>query len=125
MSNIIYNEKQEAYELPYKIWDNMITVRFYTESEDEIMQNLGTIANQLEYVNSKKNAVAALIADEGLYNGAPETLAGFITLESIYIDIDEDGIVICFNVSSSDGYMNPVSVELYEDDFEVIGRAEY
>ena len=40
MSNIKYNEKEEAYELPYKLWDTSQTVRFYVESEEEIMKHL-------------------------------------------------------------------------------------
>lgn len=122
MSNIRYNGEQEAFELPYKIWDNMITVRFYTESENDIMQNLGNIAGQLEFVNSGKNTIAELISDEGYYNGDNESLAKYLCLESIYVDIDEDEIVVCFTVSSSDGYMCPVNIELYENDFEITGK---
>lgn len=122
MSNIKYNEQQEAFELPYKLWDNIITVRFYTESEDDIIQNLSNIANQLELVNSKKSIIANLIVDECLYNGSYEELTENIYLESIYVDIDDDGIVVCFAVSSKDGYMCPVDIELYEEDFEIVSR---
>ena len=47
MSNIKYNEQEEAFELPYKLWDETRIVRFYVESEDEIMQNLKGIAEKL------------------------------------------------------------------------------
>ena len=122
MSNIKYNEQQEAFELPYKLWDNMITVRFYAESETDIMQNLSSIAGQLETVNGGKSAIASLISDEGLYNGDDDALKDFLCLESIYVDIDEDEIVVCFTVSSSDGYMCSVDMELYDGEFEITGR---
>lgn len=125
MSNIKYNEEQEAFELPYKLWDNMITVRFYTDSESDIMDNLSDIAFQLETVNGGKSTIAKLISDEGLYGGDDDALKDLLCLESVYVDIDEDEIVVCFTVSSTDGYMKPISMELYENDFEVIGKAEY
>lgn len=122
MSNIKYNEQQEAFELPYKLWDNMITVRFYAESENDIMKNLSSIAGQLETVNGGKSAIASLISDEGLYNGDDDALKDFLCLESIYVDIDEDEIVVCFTVSSNDGYMCPVDMELYDGEFEITSR---
>lgn len=121
MSNIRYNEEQEAFELPYKLWDSMITVRFYTDSEDDIMTNLSDIAAKLETVNGGKKKIAQLAADEGYYEGAAETLAENIVLDSIYVDIDEDEIVVVFYVSSNDGYMNSLACELYDDEFELTG----
>lgn len=122
MSNIKYNEEQEAFELPYKLWDKMITVRFYTESENDIIENLSDIAVQLETVNGGKSTIASLINDEGLYNGDNDALKDFLCLESVYVDIDEDEIVVCFTVSSSDGYMCSVDMELYDGEFEITSR---
>lgn len=122
MSNIKYNEEQEAFELPYKLWDNMITVRFYTESESDIIENLSDIAFQLETVNGGKSAVAELISDERLYNGDDDALKDLLCLESVYVDIDEDEIVVCFTVSTTDGYMCSVDMELYDGEFEITGR---
>ncbi|MDE6519382.1 MAG: hypothetical protein K2K91_02835 [Ruminococcus sp.] len=122
MSNIKYNEEQEAFELPYKLWDNAITVRFYADSEEDIISNLSEIAVQLEYVNSNKKAIATLIADEGLYDGADEVLIKHICLESIYVDVDDEEIVVCFTVDSTDGYMTSVNIELYETEFEITSR---
>ncbi len=122
MSNIVYNEQQEAFELPYKLWDKMMTVRFYTENEQNIIDNLSSIAMQLESVNGGKTKISGIIVDEGLYNGAEEILSKYICLESIYVDIDDDEIVVCFTVSSSDGYMEAVDIELYNDEFEIISR---
>ncbi len=122
MSNIKYNEEQEAFELPYKLWDNMITVRFYADSEEDIMQNLSNIAVQLETVNGGKSTIARLINDEGLYNGDNDALKDFLCLESVYVDIDDDEIVVCFTVSSTDGYMWSVNMELYDGEFEITSR---
>lgn len=122
MSNIVYNKQQEAFELPYKLWNKMMTVRFYTENEQDIMDNLSNIAMQLETVNGAKTKISRIIADEGLYNGAEEVLLKHICLESIYVDIDEDEIVVCFTVSSNDGYMRSVDMELYNDEFEITAK---
>lgn len=125
MSNIKYNEEQEAYELPYKLWDEVMTVRFYTESEDDIMKNISAIAMKLETINGGKKKLARMIADEGMYEGAAEILAKQLTMNSIYVDIDEDEIVVCFAVSSNDGYMSDLNIELYEDEFEITSNANY
>ncbi|MDE5936871.1 MAG: hypothetical protein K2G83_05645 [Ruminococcus sp.] len=122
MSNIVYNEQQEAFELPYKLWDKMMTVRFYTENEQDIINNLSSIAMQLESVNGGKTKISEIIVGEGFYNGAEEVLSEHICLESIYVDIDDDEIVVCFTVSSSDGYMGAVDIELYNDEFEIISK---
>lgn len=122
MSNIKYNEEQEAFELPYRLWDNMITVRFYVDSEEDIMQNLSKIAVQLETVNGGKSAIAGLITNEGLYNGDDDALKDLLCLESVYVDIDDEEIVVCFTVSSNDGYMRSVDMELYDGEFEITGK---
>ena len=122
MSNIKYNEEQEAFELPYKLWDNMITVRFYADSENDIMENLSSIAMQLETVNGGRNAIARLISEENLYNGDDDALKDFLCLDSIYVDVDDEEIVVCFTVSSVDGFMRPVDMELYEGEFEITSR---
>lgn len=121
MSNIKYNEEQEAYELPYKMWDKMITVRFYADSEEDIMANLSEIAMKLETINGGKKKLARLITDEGYYEGAAEVLVRSLFLESVYVDLDDEEIVVCFTVSSDDGYMNSLSGELYDDEFELLG----
>lgn len=123
MSNIKYNEEQEAYELPYKLWDKMITVRFYTESEEDIMANLSEIAMKLETVNGGKGKLSRMLADDGIYEGSAEKLVKSIALDDIYADIDDDEIVFCFSVSSGDGYMKPQNIELYDTDFEIVGNA--
>ncbi len=125
MSNIRYNEEQEAYELPYKLWDESLTVRFYAESEAAIMSELSRIAEILETINGSRKKLASLIADSGRYEGAAATLAKQLVMKSIYLDIDEDEIVACFTLSSADGYMRDINIELYEGDFEIISEANY
>ncbi len=123
MSNIKYNEEQEAFELPYKLWNNMVTIRFYTESEEDITGNISEIAMKLETINGGKKKIAELIAAEGLYRGTVDFLKKVIRIDDIYADIDDDGITFCFTVSSEDGYMEPQAIELYDEEFEIVGNA--
>lgn len=123
MSNIKYNSEQEAFELPYKLWNNMVTIRFYTESEEDITGNISEIAMKLETINGGKKKIAELIAAEGLYRGNVDFLKKVIRIDDIYADIDDDGITFCFTVSSEDGYMEPQAIELYDEEFEIVGNA--
>ncbi len=123
LSNIKYNEEQEAFELPYKLWDKAITIRFYTESEEDITGNISGIAFKLETINGGKGKLSRMLAEDGIYNGSDESLKKCIKIDDIYVDIDEDEIIVCFTVSSTDGYMKPQSVELYDDEFEIVGEA--
>lgn len=128
MSNIIYNEKEEAFELPYKIWDSMQTVRFYVEEEGTIMANLTAIAGKLAALDGGKKKIAELLVDDGVYEGSADTLEKILTVSGVYVDIDSDGddteIVVCFTADSGDGYMKPASVELYGDQFEITDTGE-
>ena len=125
LSNIKYNKTEEAFELPYKIWDNEQTVRFYVDEESVIMENLSAIAAKLAKLDSSKKHIAELIANEGHYDGGnAETLAGNLSLENVYVDIDEDEIVVCIETDSFDGYMpSALHIELYGEDFEITGNA--
>lgn len=125
MSNIKYNEEQEAYELPYKMWDKTVIVRFYADSEEAILGNIKDIAMKLETINGGKGKLARMIADDGLYEGTSDTLIKNIALDSIYADVDDEEIVVCFTVSSGDGYMSPLNVELYDEEFEITGNDYY
>ncbi len=123
MNKIQYNEKEEAYEINYKLWDNMVTVRFYVEEQQEIMDNFSEIAQKLDKLNRNKKKIAEIISDEGYYGGLSETLEECLQVTSAYIDVDEDGVVLCFNVDSTDGYLTPLTMELGTDNgIEVTGR---
>lgn len=122
MNQIKYNEKEEAFEITYKLWDNETTIRFYVEEQQEIMDNFSEIAQKLDKVNRNKKKIAEIIADEGYYGGLSETLAECLQITSAYVDVDEDGVVVCFDVYSTDGYLAPLSMELGTDNsIEVLG----
>ena len=126
MSNIMYNEHEEAYELPYKIWGEMMTVRFYTESEETIISNLSSIAKKLAKLDGSRRQLADIIIDEGYYEGAdPDALAKLLELRNVHIDLDDGDIIVCFDTGTHDGYMQGfVYVELFADMFEVTGWAD-
>lgn len=122
MNQIKYNEKEEAFEITYKLWEKDVTVRFYVEEQQEIMDNFSEIAQKLDKVNRNKKKIAEIISDEGYYDGFSETLADNLQITSAYIDVDEDGVVVCFYVDSNDGYLKPLSMELgYDNGIEIVG----
>ena len=126
MNKIKYNEKEEAYEIVYKIWEKDMTVRFYVEEQEDIMENISEIAAKLDRLNRSKSTVVRLVADDGYYEGAAETLEDFIMLVKVYVDIDEDEVVLCFTVNSTDGYMkSPLSMELFDNEFEILGWDDF
>lgn len=123
LSNIKYNEKEEAYELPYKIWGNDMTVRFYVDDEAEIMSNLKTIAEKLAKLDGGRRQTAEVLIDEGYYEGGnPDALAKILSIDNPYVDIDDGDIIVCFDTGTDDGYMKGFAhVELFGDIFEVTG----
>ena len=125
MSNIVYNEKEEAFELPYKIWENMQTVRFYVEDESEIMDNLSAIAQRLAKLDGSRRRIASMLIEENYYEGGDtDALVKNLSIENVYVDIDEDEIVVCIDVDSFDGYMSDsMHIELFGEDFEITGTA--
>ena len=126
MNKIKYNEQEEAYEIVYKIGDNDMTVRFYVEEQEDIMENIKNIAGMLDRLNRSKSDIAQLVSDEGYYEGAAEILEKGIILTKAYIDIDEDEVVLCFSVNSNDGYLRlPLALELYDGEFEILGWDNY
>ena len=126
MSNIVYNEKEEAFELPYKLWDSPATVRFYVESESDIMDNIPKIAKKLAKLDGSRKTIASMLIDEGYYEGGDhEALAKILTLENVYIDLDDDDMIVCFDTGTSDGYMKAFAhAELCGDLFEITGWVE-
>lgn len=125
MSNISYNQREEAYELPYKLWDETMTVRFYTDSEETIIANLSDIAKKLARLDGGRSTIAAMLIDDGFYEGGnAEALAKLLKLRNVYVDIDEEETVVCFETGTDDGYMeNYVHVELFGELFEISGWA--
>lgn len=122
MDQIRYNEREEAFEITYKLWDKDMTVRFYVEEQKTIIDNISEIARKLEKVNTSKKQIAKTIAESGFYKGFAETLADNMQMNSAYVDIDEDGAVVCFTVEGTDGCLAPLAVEYGFDDMtEVVG----
>ena len=126
MSNIRYNEQEEAFELPYKLWDKTMTVRFYTEDEETIMKKLSDIAKKLAKLDSNKTVISGMLIDEGYYEGSnAEELAKILQLENVYVDIDDEDTVVCFDTGTDDGFMQGLAhVELFADIFEITGWVE-
>ena len=123
MSNIKYNEKEEAYELPYKLWGNEMNVRFYVENEAEIMNNLKVIAEKLAKLDGGRRQIAEVLIDEGYYEGGDaDALDKILELKNVYVDFDDENIIVCFKTGTHDGYMQDfVSVELFANMFEITG----
>ncbi|MDO4862620.1 MAG: hypothetical protein Q4A05_00515 [Ruminococcus sp.] len=123
MSNIKYNEQEEAFELPYKLWGETMTVRFYVDEEADIMKNLKAVAEKLAKLDGSRRQIAELLIDDGFYEGGdPDALAKKLALENPYVDLDDEEVVLCFDVSTDDGYMQaPAHAELFGDIFEITG----
>ena len=57
--------------------------------------------------------------------GDPDALAKILALANVYVDFDDEDIVLCFDVSTDDGYMKaPAHVELFGELFELTGWVE-
>ena len=126
MSNIKYNEQEEAFELPYKLWDETATVRFYVGEEADIIKNLKDVAAKLAKLDGSRRQIAELLIDDGFYEGGdPDALAKILALANVYVDFDDEDIVLCFDVYTDDGYMKaPAHVELFGELFELTGWVE-
>ena len=126
MSNIKYNEQEEAFELPYKLWNETMTVRFYTDEEAIIIKNLKDIAKKLAKLDSSKSTLAGMLIDEGYYEGCnADELAKILKLENVYVDIDDEENVVCFDTGTDDDYMQGLAhVELFGELFEITGWVE-
>ena len=48
-----------------------------------------------------------------------------LTLENVYVDIDDADTVVCFDTGTDDGFMQGLAhVELFADIFEITGWVE-
>lgn len=116
--NITYDPKEEAYELPYKIWDEDVTVRFYVDEQQEIFDNLSAIAEMLGKVDSNKYKIADVLADDKYFSEdeTADNLQQHISVDSLYFDIDGDELTLCMTVASSDSYFfDKISIEIGSD----------
>lgn len=87
------------------------------------MKNLSVIAEKLAKVDGSKSQIAGVLIDEGWYEGGnADALAKILKINNVYVDIDEDEIVACFETGTDDGYMQGmVKMELYGELFEAVG----
>ena len=90
------------------------------------MKNLSVIAKKLAKLDSSKSTIAGMLIDDGFYEGGDsEALAKILKLSNVYIDIDDEDIVVCFDTGTSDGYMKgDAHIELFADIFEITGWVE-
>lgn len=105
-TNITYNKKEEAYELPYKLWDSSVTIRFYVDEQQEILDNLTGIAEMLGRVDGNRHKIAEVLASDR-YFGEDETadnLEPHICVSSAYFDIDDGDLTLCLSIASTDDY---------------------
>ena len=114
---------RKAYEHGINYYD---TARGYTDSEETIIANLSDIAKKLARLDGGRSTIAAMLIDDGFYEGGnAEALAKLLKLRNVYVDIDEEETVVCFETGTDDGYMeNYDHVELFGELFEISGWAE-
>ena len=68
MDKIKYNEKHEAYEITYNVWGKPTLVLFFTDDQQEILDNLSEIAVKLDKINSRKAKFAEIMIEGKWYN---------------------------------------------------------
>ncbi|SDA12286.1 hypothetical protein SAMN02910447_00570 [Ruminococcus sp. YE71] len=109
MSQIKYNEKQEAFELPYKLWDKDVTVLFYVEEEQEIMDNIAVIADALAKVDRNLEKIAEVILRDakgcGKLRPDPKEFSKALSITDTFVELDEGEVYIRFVVADSSGYL--------------------
>ncbi len=127
MSQITYNEQQEAFELPYKLWDKEVTVLFYVESEQEIMENIKEIADALAKVDRNAEKIAEMIVRDkpnpARLRPEPKKLAETLSLTDVFVELDEGEVYVRFVVADSSGYLkDKLEIEFGESiGVEIIG----
>ncbi len=130
MSAVRYNEEQEAYELDYELWDRPVTVRFYVESEQDIMDNIGDIADKFDRLNRNRSKLAEIIIRDrwtkrSLLTLDPGDLAKDMYIADCSVEIDEDGIVLCLTAASEKYLDKGLSMEIGDDHgLEVLGTVD-
>lgn len=122
MDKIRYNEEQEAFEIDYELWDEKTTVLLYMETQEEIMENLADIADKLAKLDRNKSRVAEIIKRDGRYDKkkfpllTAAELEAAMTIESAFVDMDDDGAVLGVTVVTENGALGEgVMVELVGD----------
>lgn len=86
------------------------------------MKHLSVIAQKLAKLDGSRQQIAEQMIDNGYYEGGDsESLSKLLELRNVYVDLDDEDIIVCFETGTNDGYMKDfISVELFADMFEII-----
>lgn len=122
MDKIRYNEEQEAFEIDYELWGEAVTVLLYMEEQEDIMENLADIAEKLAKIDRNKSRIAEIIKRDGRYDKkkfplmTSAEIEEIMTIESAFVDMDEDGAVLGVTVVAENGALGEgVMVEIVGD----------
>lgn len=122
MDKIKYNEEQEAFEISYEIWSKPVTVLFYMEDQQDIMDNISDIADKLGRVERNKSKLAEIIKRDGKYDKkkfpllTSAQIEEIMEIESAFVDEDDEGTVLSITVTAKNGALGEgVMVELLGD----------
>ncbi|WP_294469269.1 hypothetical protein [uncultured Ruminococcus sp.] len=122
MDKIRYNEEQEAFEIDYELWGQKVTVLFYMEEQQEIIENISEIADKLGKLDRNKSKIAEVIKRDGCYDKKKfplitiAELEAQMKIESAFVDMDEDGVVLGATVVTKNGALGEgVMVEVLGD----------
>lgn len=133
MDGLKYNEKQEAYEIKYTLWDkDDITVRLYFEDKQEILDRISDIAIKLDKINRNRKKVTEVLIRDGWIKKASigtataEEVEKTLYITSASVEADEDGMILSVNIACEKEYLKAeISVELvWDDSLEVVGWLE-
>lgn len=132
MDKIKYNKKHEAYEITFDVWGKQTLVLFFTDDQQEILDNLSTIAAKLDKINSRKTKFAEIMLKGKWYNRntypflEASELADAIFAASLSVDFDDGEIYINIVIAASEDYLGgKLAVEVGCDNgIEVLGWDE-
>ena len=127
MSQIKYNEQQEAFELPYRLWDKEVTVLFYVESEQEIMDNITVIADALAKIDRNPDKIAEVIVRDvsapGRLKPDPKEFVKGLSITDAFVELDEGEVYTRFAVADDSSFLRDKLELEFSDSMgvEVIG----
>lgn len=132
MDKIKYNENHEAYEITYNVWGKPTLVLFFTDDQQEILDNLSEIAVKLDKINSRKAKFAEIMIEGKWYNRSAHLfleaseLAEAIFAAYLSVDFDDGEIYINIEIAAADDYLGgKLAVEVGIDNgIEVLGWSE-
>ncbi len=132
VDTIRYNEKHEAFEITFDIWDKPTLVLFFVDDQQVIIDNLSVIAAKLDKISSKKSKLAQMIYDGGWFNHQTypfieaSELADAMFAAYLSVDIDEGEIFVNIAAAAKDDYFGGIlNIEIGDDNgIEILGWDE-